>query len=149
MNEQVAEVLLQKAATLITENVELNVQIRRALAVNETISAINGRIDSIQVAVQKMEKGVQLDESRLRQLEEQSETIKEGFRAFKETAQALNTAVERLDGKVGELQLEETTRWEKNGMVIDRLKWQVPVMWIIHLVTVAVLVGIFIVMKFH
>jgi chromosome segregation ATPase len=170
LNDDVAERLIQAASNLHTENVEMNLLIRNALAANETISAINARIDSILGATQQLEKGVQLDESRLRQLEEQSAIIKEGFSTFKATAEELNTAVQRLEGKadgMGELikgvgrkgdswldhlkdnRSEEATRWGKMNMLIERLTWRVSVMWVIHLVTVAVLVGIFIMLKLH
>jgi septal ring factor EnvC (AmiA/AmiB activator) len=170
MKEDVAERLIESAAKLIAENVELNVLIRNALAVNETIHAINARIDGILGASRQLEKGVQLDESRLRQLEEQSAIIKEGLSAFNATTEGLNTTMQRWEGKVdvldesvkalgkkGDLcldrqydnRLEEGTRWAQTSTFIERLRWRVSIMWIIHVITVAVLVGIFIALKFH
>ncbi|HTR29887.1 MAG TPA: hypothetical protein VMH27_11500 [Puia sp.] len=170
MKEDVAERLIESAAKLIAENVELNVLIRNALAVNETIHAINARIDGILGASRQLEKGVQLDEGRLRQLEEQSAIIKEGLSAFKATAEGLNTMVQRWEGNAATLddsvkavgkkadlcldrlydnRSEEGTRWTQTSTFIEGLSRQVSIMWIIHLVTVAVLVVIFIALKSH
>jgi chromosome segregation ATPase len=145
MQENVAERLIQKTASLIEQNVEMNARVQGFFVVNETISSINGRIDAIQSSLKHLEKGIQLDEHKIQELEYQTKDVKECIATFTKTVEGLNSRVQRLEGKVEGL----AALTESADKFIGRLKWRVSIMWITHLITAAFLVAMFLLLRIH